>query len=30
MKNGGSVAGPKQSMGQELMKRQAAMNFLPG
>lgn len=30
LKNGGSVAGPKQRMGQELMKRQAAATFLPG
>jgi prolycopene isomerase len=30
LKNGGSVAGPKQSMGQELMKRQHAATCIPG
>lgn len=30
LKNGGAVAGPKQCMGQELMRRQAAATFLPG
>lgn len=30
LKNSGAVAGPKQSMGQELMKRQKASTFLPG
>lgn len=30
LKNGGAVAGPKQSMGQELMKRQHAATFLKG
>jgi prolycopene isomerase len=30
LKNSGSVAGPKQSMGQELLKRQKAATFLPG
>ena len=30
LKNRGAVAGPKQSMGQELMNRQRAATFLPG
>jgi prolycopene isomerase len=30
LKNGGAVAGPKQCMGQELMKRQTAETFLAG
>lgn len=30
LKNSGSVAGPKQCMGQELLKRQGAATFLPG
>lgn len=30
LKTGGAIAGPKQKLGQELMKRQTAATFLPG